>query len=93
MSFVHNHGPAEGQGFDCYEYNLGDNLIGWCLLKEAGFTPPVRYALGLDPAGKETAAIIVQMDPNRSGAPRLITHPADAYYADWDGSIRQRSAA
>lgn len=37
MSFVHNHGPAEGRGLDCPEYNLGDRLVGFCLLDEAGF--------------------------------------------------------
>lgn len=37
MNWVHNHGPAEGKGLDCPEYDIADRLVGHCLLEEAGF--------------------------------------------------------
>lgn len=72
MSFVHNHGPGEGQGLDCAEFIIGDNRIGRCLLTEADFIQGARVD-ALAPA-------------NIVGPSRTL--PAGVYYADWDGTIR-----
>lgn len=77
MSFVHNHGPAEGEGLDCYEHVLGDNLIGRCLLREAGFERRVVNEVAFE---TKASAVIV--------GPQSL--PAGVYFADWNGTVRVR---